>query len=34
MLEPIDKARAMKKSTLFEDIPLEDISRFVDIVEE
>jgi CRP/FNR family transcriptional regulator, cyclic AMP receptor protein len=34
MLQPMDKARAVKRSTLFEEIPLEDITRFMAIFAE
>lgn len=34
MLQPLEKARAVKRSTLFEEIPLEDITRFIAIFSE
>lgn len=33
-MEPMEKAYAMRKSSVFEGIPLEDITRFIEIVSE
>lgn len=34
MLEPMQKAMAIKRSTVFEELPIEDITRFTEIVQE